>query len=254
MISRGSRSLGAPALLALAACSSATPAGGGTPDAARDAKPDVDAAPPDALGPYRHTIAIDGTDDFGVNERFATTSASFAARVTWDADNIYVGYMGPDLDPATQNAAQKWLFVYLDVDPGTANGAPTSLTYNTQGATFPTGFGADFYVRRKSDGSLLALEQFQSGTTWTTHATVLPFARGGTYVELAIPRAAIGTSDKVGLVAWMINETQNLEGTFAGLYADNFVDGYAANLALAKYLEIDFTARRDPNDAANQAP
>lgn len=239
--------------LALAACSSATPTGG-TPDAKPiDARP-VDAAEPDAAGPYRHTIAIDGQDDFGLNERFATTTAGFAARVTWDDANIYVGYSGDDFNPMTPQAAQKWLFVYLDVDPGGANGSATSLAYNTQGATFPTGFRADYYVRWKCDGTFHALEQHESGATWTTHATLPPAARGGTFVEIAIPRAAIGTSAKVGLVAWMINETQNLESTFAGLYDGNFTDGYAANLALTKYLEIDFTARVDPNDPANAAP
>jgi hypothetical protein len=235
-------------LLVLAACSKG------------NAKADIDAAPkrdaandgPDASTAYRHTIQIDGVDDFLSAEQFPTTSAGYDARVTWDDDNVYVGYSGTDLDPATADTATKWLFVYLDSDPGAPNGALVSETYNTQGATFPTGFRADYYVRWKSDATLLSLKQY-NGATWDDHTTVPPAARGGSYVEIAIPRAAIGGGN-VHLVTWMINEKPNEEGTYAGLYAGHFVDGYHANLALAKYLKIDFGATRDPNDVANQGP
>lgn len=236
------------AIAMLGACSKGT---------ARD---DVDAAPkrdaaddPDASTAYRHTIQIDGTDDFLSTEQFATTSTAYAARVTWDDANIYVGYSGADLDPATVDTATKWLFVYLDVDPAGANGATANEMYNTQRATFPTGFRADFYVRWKCDASLLSMKQFNGGA-WADSATVPPAARGGMFVELAIPRAAIGSSDRVDVVTWMINEKNGAEGTYAGLYAGNFVDGYHANLALTRYLKIDFAASRDPNDAANRGP
>ena len=44
------------------------------------------------------------------------------------------------------------------------------------------------------------------------------------------------------------------EGSYAGLYATNFTDGYAANLALTAYLQADFTASRVTNDPANKKP
>lgn len=217
----------------------------------------IDAPPRDALGgegggAYEHRIQIDGIDDFLSAEQFATTSASYEARVTWDADNVYVGYTGADLDPQTADTATKWLFVYLDVDPGTANGSTTSEAYNTQGATFPAGFRADAYVRWKCDATLLSMKQFD-GAVWTD-GTPPPAARGGSFVEIAIPRAAIGAGPALQLVTWMINEKPNAEGSYAGLYAGNFTDGYAPNLALAHYLKIDFAAARDPNDPANQGP
>ena len=228
-------------LVALGACSK------GSASATIDG-PAQDGTPVDA-GAYAHRIMIDGVDDFLSAEQFPTTSAGYGARVSWDADNLYVGYTGADLDPAAADTTTKWLFVYIDNDPGTANGAAVNETYTTQSATFPAGFRADYYVRWRCDATLFSFKQFNG--TWTDAAPPAA-ARGGTFVEIAIPRAVLGA--KVNIVSWMINEKANVESSYAGLYATNFTDGYAANLALTKYLKIDFAAPRDPNDAANEGP
>jgi hypothetical protein len=235
-------------VLLLAACSKGSATG------AIDAAP-IDAKATDsAPGVYAHRIMIDGIDDFLSAEQFSTTSAGYDARVTWDADNLYIGYSGADLDPAAADTATKWLFVYVDVDPGLPNGALVDETYNTQGATFPAGFRADYYVRWRCDATLLTLKKF-NGAAWTEEATVPPAARGGSFVEIAIPRATLGASiEKMSVVAWMINEKANVESSYGGLFTGNFVDGYAANLALTKFLKIDFAAARDPNDPMNQGP
>lgn len=228
--------------------------GGTDAAAARDADPD---APPDApigAAAYRHPITIDGTDDFAAADTFATTSAGYVARISWDDDNVYLGYSGPDLDPSALDTQTKWLFAALDLDPGAGTGATSSLTYNTQHAVFPAGFGAELYARWKCDASFHSLEQDAGGGTWTTSATTLPSAHTGSYVELAIPRSVLGTSATIGVVTWMINEKPTFEGSFAGLYAGNFTDGYAASLPITKYLQIDFASPRAPNDAANAKP
>ncbi len=215
----------------------------------------IDAAPldgPPDVGPYRHTIAIDGVDDFTSAETFGTTSSpTYGARVTWDAANVYVGYGGPDLDPAAADTATKWLFVYLDLDPGAATGATDSVTYRTQHATFPTGFGAELYARYKCDTT------FQEVDTYTgTWAMVAPLtsAHAGNFAELAIPRSLFPTTTTVGIVAWMINEKQGAEGSYAGLYPTNFTDGYSVALPLTDYLRVDFSSTKSPNDVANQGP
>lgn len=245
------------ACLILGACAHST-----SPGAPADAPPQRDAPPPpiDAPAidappvPYRHTIVLDGMDDFAAADTFTTTSSpSFAARVTWDDQNLYVGYSGPDLSPQATDASTKWLFVYLDTDPGAGTGATQSQVYNTQGATFPSGFGAEYYARYKVDGTLTSLEQYGNGT-WTTVTPAPSTAQAGQYVELAIPLAQIGAGAKLGIVTWMINEKQLAEGSYAGLYQGNFTDGYAMNLALTRYLRADFTSSRDPDDPANQAP
>jgi hypothetical protein len=244
-------------IVLVTACSSASKAqlDGGTDGPRRDAASDAEVGEDaiDGAEAYSHTIAIDGTDDFTASEAFGTTSAAFGARLAWDATNLYLGYAGPDLDPAAPQTATKWLFAYIDVDPGAATGATTSQTYRTQQATFPTGFGAEYYVRWKCDGSLVSIEQHQAGGTWTSVA-VPASGRTGTFLELAVPRTTLGAATTVGIVSWMINEADGLEASYAGLYAGNFADGYAMNLPLTKYVKADLTSSRVPNDPANQAP
>lgn len=215
--------------------------------------PELVDAPIDALTPYRKTITIDGVDDFALADRFATTSTGYDARIAWDDSYVYIGYAGADLAPSAVDAATKWLFAYVDIDPGAATGATQSQLYNTQRATFPSGFGAEYYARRKCDASLASIEQHASGA-WTTVGTAPSAAQAGTFVELAIPRSVLGTSTQIGVVTWMINEKNLVESSYAGLYPANFIDGYAANLVVTKYLRIDFDSPRSPNNPANQAP
>jgi hypothetical protein len=233
----------AVALLLLAACGDDVPA---KPDARviPDAAPTPDTPPQ----PYRHVITIDGTDDFSPTELFATTSTSFNARIAWDDVNLYIGYAGPDLSTTTSDANKKWLFVYLDT---TAGGETQSEQYNTQRATFPGTFAADYYVRYKVDGTFASLEHASTGT-WSTASPAPTTAQAGTFVELSIPLSAIGAGSSLDLVTYMINEKALAEGTFAGLYAGNFTDGYAMNMQLTAYLHADFTSARVPNDDANK--
>jgi hypothetical protein len=258
------------ALLALAIQVVAAACAGGRadPDARPDTTPDmrrpdaaatIDAGPPDATPPdagtlpYRHTIAIDGTNDFAAGDTFATTSAGYTAYVTWDATQLYLGYAGADLDPSAPDTGFKWVFAYLDVDPGAGTGQLQSLTYNTQRATFPAGFGAEYYYRWKCDATYATLEVFTAGA-WTTVSSTVPAARSGAFLEIAIPLAELGAPAAVGVATWMINEQPGLEGSFAGLYAGNFTDGYHANLALTAYLEADFASTAAPHDPLNRRP
>jgi hypothetical protein len=170
--------------------------------------------------------------------------------VSWDATNLYVGYSGPDLDPNVGGAGTKWLFVYLDVDPGTSTGAVDSQQYNTQSAALPIGFGAEHYLRHKVDGSVNSLETYD-GANWSTSTSPVT-GQGAAFFEMSIPRAALGSPETLGVSAWMINEQNLAESTFAGIYADNFTDAY--DVAVTKYLKVDFAASSVPNDPANAEP
>lgn len=255
-------------LVAACATTQATPGDAGAIDAAEltdaprpdaasavDADPPVpDAAPDAGTSPYRHTILIDGTNDFAAGDTFATTSdPEYVAHASWDDANVYLGYRGPDLDPAAVDASTKWLFVYLDADPGAATGAAASMTYNTQHAAFPAGFGAELYYRWKCDGSFATLEVLE-GTTWVTSPTAITVARSGDFLELALPRSLFAGAGVVGITAWMINEKPGLESSYAGLYQDNFTDGYAADLGLTRYLAADFSSAANPSDPSHAAP
>jgi hypothetical protein len=220
------------------------------PVGAPDAAPVPDGPP----GAYRHTIAIDGTNDFAAGDTFATTSSpEYEAYVTWDDANLYLGYRGPDLDTAALDADTKWVFAYVDLDPGAGTGAAQSLTYNTQHASFPAGFAAELYFRWKCSGAFSSIELYD-GAGWTASATGPTTARSGDFLEVAIPRSLFAGAATVGVATWMINEKPNFEGSYAGLYAGNFTDGYTAVLPITRYLAADFAATSVPSDPANQAP
>ncbi|MGC4117296.1 MAG: invasin domain 3-containing protein [Myxococcales bacterium] len=202
---------------------------------------------------YRHTLNLaDGaTNDFWTGEFFNTTSAGYVAYVSWDATNLYIGYSGADVTPSAADAGSKWLHVYLDTDLGGANGSATGYTYNTQTPAMPVGFKADYHYGAKMDFTYAQTSAY-SGSAWGTAASVTPPAHAGTYTEFAIPLASLGNPSKVGIVSLMINEKAGSEWTYAGLYTDNFTDGYSTSMMLTRYLLADFGAKAAPNDAANK--
>ncbi len=214
----------------------------------------VDAGPVDAGAPWKHTIVIDGANDFlPAQEKFATTSSGYDAYVTWDDANIYVAYAGPDIGSTA--SPDKWLFVYIDVDPGMATGPSSAERYNTQAPKFPTGFGAEFYMRFRTDNTDAAIKRWDfTGASWAFVTTMGTRQKLGAFVELRIPRATLGTSTTFGLVTFMMNEQPTGEWTYAGLYADNFVDGYSAAKPLTKYLLIDTTTAAAPSATSRIKP
>ncbi len=235
-------------LVLLAACAGAgnNPKLDGSTAAGSDAAVVLIDAAPDATTAYRHTIVIDGSDDFVASEQFTTTSSpTYATKISWDDDQVYFGFHGDDF---VTGSATKWVFAYLDTAPG---GATASQTYNTQSATLPTGFGAEYYLRHKTDNTLTSLQMW-NGSAWVATTTTPTGVQSSGYFEMAIPRAAIGSPATLGIATWMINEGSTVESTYAGLYTGNFIDGYDANIS--KYLEVDFAAARVPNDPANRLP
>jgi len=205
--------------------------------------------------PYRHTITMDGTNDFTASaEKLATTTSSYDAYVTWDATALYIGYTGGDVSAAS---ATKWLFVYLDVDPGTATGASASEQYATQKHTFPTGFGADYYYAWRSDGSSPQQKKYGS-SAWSSMTASVTANRSGSYVEIKIPFSTFGTTPaKLGVVTYFLNEATGGEWTYAGLYSTSFTDGYSAATSpktIGSYLRVDLASSVVPNSGANKLP
>ena len=149
------------------------------------------------------------------------------------------------------DAGTKWLLVYVDTDPGAATGAASAETYNSQAAAFPAGFGAEHYARWKVDGTLASLRSYGTGS-WGDAAATLGAAQQQTFVELAIPRALLGASTTLGVVTFMINEKALAEGTYAGLYAGSFTDGYSPAMPVTKYLRLDLAVPEAPNAAAHE--
>lgn len=215
----------------------------------------------DAGAPYRHTITIDGANDFtAANEKFSTTSAGFDAYVSWDASALYVAYVGTDFGSAA--TVHKWLFVYIDVDSNGSTGSPKTETYVSQQHNLPTGFGADAYFAVTSDGSFPQFKKY-GGTTWTPLASPgVTFNRNAasSYVEIRIPFSAMAATPpaKLGVVTFLLNEdTTAGEWTWAGLWNGSFTDGkslVASPTTIGSYLSADFASPSPPNTAANKKP
>lgn len=218
------------------------------PDAAAPVA-DAAGAPPDGSppAPYRHTIEVDGTSSFTGDEVFATTTASYRAYVTWDDQQLYLGYLGADVGA---DDAHKWLLVYLDVAPG---GSASGQRYNTQAPEFPAGFAADVYYRWQSSGGIEDVKEW-TGAAWQTSSIAPSSARGGPFLEVALPLAELGDPAEIGLTMLWINESDGLEAAYGGLYADSFTDGYHAAIPVSRYLRIDRRSQLPPNDDGNQRP
>jgi len=201
---------------------------------------------------------IDGTNDFGTDETFATTSAGYTAFVAWSDSALFVGYQGDDIATTATDSDQKWVLVYVDVDPGNGTGAAVGEQYNTQEPGFPAGFGADYYYRWKTDGTLEDLKSYAGGDSWTVESSSLGAAVSGTFVEVAIPLAMLGDPARVGIASLMLNEKPFSEWAYAGIYTTSFTDGYYDRgdgpIPIANYLEADFAAARAPTDPANRKP
>jgi hypothetical protein len=186
--------------------------------------------------PYRHTITIDGVNDFTSDETFATSSSGYTAYLTWDNTYLYVGMQGSDIGA---NSPYKWVLVYVDGSPGTMSG----LAYNTQQPQLP--FAAKYHLRWCTDGYYNAMSS--DGTSWNS----LPpgsegfCSRSGSFLEWQIPLATIGNPSQFDIHVSMLNDSSGFEWSYAGVPATSFVDSYNPNYT--KYYHFDMTNSSVPN-------
>ena len=214
----------------------------------------LDTGPP----PYRHTVAIDGVNDFAPADKLATTTPGFDAWVSWDATSLYVGYAGVDLSAAGASST-KWVLVYVDVDPGSTNGTSLSEPYGAQQHRFGSGFLPDVYYALKTDESYQQLRRF-TGSGWINATGAVTFKRAPAsgFVELKIPLAALAASPtRLSVATFMLNEDVAGPWTWAGLYPTSFTDGLSPSTApktLGNWLSIDLASSATPNAASNKRP
>ncbi len=204
-----------------------------------------------STGAWRHTVTIDGVNDFAIAETFSTTTAGYAAYVTWDDSQLYVGYAGADIAVDAPDSETKWVLIYLDTDPDSATGAATGERYNTQQPGFPSTFHADHYYRWKSNDTFEGLRTF-SGTDWTDTPIDTDAMVTGEFMELALPLATLGDPPALSIITLMLNEKNLFEYTYAGLYTGSFTDGYfdadTAPIPITAALHADFATGTPPTD------
>jgi hypothetical protein len=213
---------------------------------------------------YQHSVALpyDGGNNFDPGtESFATTTSGYTAYISWDNENLYIGYTGDDI---SANDQYKWVFAYVDVDPGANTGSNFSEVYgepaNYIQCQFPSGFEADYYWRWRTDNQFEALKSWNPAVGgWESIGNSQHTWQSGTYVETQIPLSALNLypetllSSTIHVITFMVNEASDLPGTYAGLFSGNFTDGPPPNdIQVTEYLQINLDGRLVPNAPSNK--
>lgn len=208
----------------------------------------VDGGPGEASVPGH---VIDGVNDFDpATEKFSSSSPSssegppFVGYVTWDATRLYLGMEGPDVG---KNDSKYWVLVYLDGENGSTSGLPYGSAGHLQQPTLP--FAAKWHLRWKGDKSYTNSQQYNQGTgQWEDATAVLPVAQAsnGSFLELSVSRAALGSPSKLKVHINMIVEAPPSDDwSYAAVPATSFTDGFDRDYT--RYFEFDLASPQAPN-------
>jgi hypothetical protein len=209
----------------------------------------TDAGP---LAGYRHTITIDGVNDFdAAPERFDTTTAGYSFYVSWDDTSLYFGVDGTDIGSGSSTS---WVLVYLDTN-GTGLGTTVGVTYNTQTPAMPPGLVADYVFRWRTDDGFQSVQRWNAATSGWVDTAIAPttFHTGG-FVETRLALADLGATGTFSLAALMLNEVALGEWSYAGMPTGTFADGYYASIPMTRRLFVDRSLTANPNAATRLRP
>jgi hypothetical protein len=170
-------------------------------------------------------IIIDGVNDFDAADSYATTTVGTTAFLTADADNLYLGYDGPDINSSSPN---NWMVAYVGAG---GVGTTTGFLFNTQQASLP--FSATHLIRWRTDGVQDIL--VYDGAGWAASAISFSLVQAGSFVELAVDVADLGSPSEVDVVAFELLDLSP-GFTFAGLPGSAFTDGY--NPTIVDFLTV----------------
>lgn len=178
---------------------------------------------------YFHTIDIDGTDDFNMDEILSLSTPGHTARVAWDDSYLYLGFDSP----AVGGDPEEWMVVYIGGPAGTSQG----VMYNTQLPTMP--FDARWHLRWRLDGTFWGALEW-TGAAWQDAAFTIPAAdviMMGSFVELRVPWADIGDPAYLDLHLGLLNEQDFGEWSWAAVPDTSYGDGY--DPAYSHFLQFD---------------
>ena len=161
----------------------------------------------------------------------------FTGYITWDDTYAFFGMDGADIGGCSST---KWLLIYLSGTPGTTTG----VQYNNQQPALP--FSAKYHVRWKADNTYTnAMEYSVSNWVdagWNFTGDVF---QSGTFLEMRVPFADIGSPAAFSVVMCMINEAGGSEWTYAGVPDTVFSDGVDPDYG--HYYQFDLTGSTPPN-------
>jgi hypothetical protein len=194
-----------------------------------------------ATAVYRHSIVIDGNNDFLPGEKLSTSSGGYFAYLAWDASTLYLGMSGgqiPEDDPSV------FLLAYLGW-PGVEPRSKVGQAYKA--VTPQLSFDASHYARWQGANKGSSLMKFTSDMTWEEALLTMvggKHSQKDTFVELAVPFAALSSTmpeadDVVPFVIFLLKETMGSESTFAA--APLVSGGSTATPQLSKHYALKLT-------------
>ena len=181
---------------------------------------------------------IDGTNDFTSGQKLATSSPGYDAYVSWDDKKIYFGMSGGDVGTMSPS---KWVLIYVDGVPGNS-GSSTGINYNcgggcaTQQAHLP--FNAGYHLRWKADGTYTNLQKW-NGSAWEPVGPISTVDRKGTFMELSVTRALLGSPTTLKVHMNMLIEQSGAEWTYTGVPSTSFSPDGPNPASFSKYYEFD---------------
>lgn len=205
-----------------------------------------------SVGPYRHTVAVDGNvlDYAASAERFPSGTPDVATFVTWDDSFFYMALQQP---PAmAMGGPELWWDVYVDFQ-----GGGTSLTDLYPGRApllFPAGFQPEVLLStRPATGEALAF--LWSGVAWQPFPPLQGMVQvavnpASGVVELSVNRGPLGQS--LAVTSVVVRDPYGSPFLYGGLYPGAVADGAPAGIA--SWLQVDFQSTLPPASPANRRP
>jgi hypothetical protein len=113
--------------------------------------------------PYSHTITIDGTDDWLPAEQAIATESGQRFTLSWDGASIYVGFLGSELE----NATNRYFHVYVRGATGPYTATSDSVIGVPDDAPdFASLGGANFHFYSRTNRLLDGVSKW-NGAAWT---------------------------------------------------------------------------------------
>jgi hypothetical protein len=190
---------------------------------------------------YRHTIKMDGANDFLPGETLMTSSGGYTAYIAWDRQALYLGMQGAQIPKKEQNGGL-FAISYL-AWPGAS---PSTMAAQTYKAVSPMlDFAATHYVRWKGDQSGASLFTYTGPGQWEespfNNSKGQEFRQNGEFLELKVPfdvsfSQAVSADQPLKLVMFLLNETTGAESTYAA--APGVTGGDTTTPQLPKHFEL----------------
>jgi len=171
-------------------------------------------APSDGIALTYHTISIDGTNDFSLDETLGSSSISNNWYVTWNSSSFFVGV-------DVIQSPNTWISFYLGTDTG--QGSLAGIPLNNQNPTLP--FFANYNILYNVSTNNFMSFQW-NGSQWVNAAGLVTGAYSGNFFESNIPLAGIGNPSNLYLVGAIVNATSGSEWTYGMLPSLSGLDGF----------------------------